>query len=34
MDIRIYRERPSARKVKRSLEQFWADLQAKVGPVG
>jgi hypothetical protein len=27
MDIRIYRERPHARKVKRSLERFWTDLQ-------
>ena len=29
LDIRIYRERPNARKVKRSLEQFWADLQTR-----
>jgi DNA-binding transcriptional LysR family regulator len=34
MDIRIYRERPHARKVKRSLEQFWADLQTRVGATG
>ena len=34
MDIRIYRERPHARKVKRSLEQFWADLHTRVGATG
>ncbi len=27
LDIRIYRERPNARKAKRALEKFWADLQ-------
>jgi LysR family transcriptional regulator, hypochlorite-specific transcription factor HypT len=34
LDIRIYRERPHARKVKRALEQFWSDLQTRVGAVG
>ena len=34
LDIRIYRERPSARKVKRALEQFWADLQGRLGAAG
>jgi LysR family transcriptional regulator, hypochlorite-specific transcription factor HypT len=28
LDIRIYRERPSARKAKGPVEKFWADLQA------
>ena len=36
LDIRIYRERPNARKAKRALEKFWADLQrhlqAKTAP--
>jgi DNA-binding transcriptional LysR family regulator len=27
LDIRIYRERPNARKAKRQLERFWTDLQ-------
>ena len=27
LDIRIYRERPNARKAKRALEKFWTDLQ-------
>ena len=27
LEIRIYRERPSARKAKRQLEKFWSDLQ-------
>jgi DNA-binding transcriptional LysR family regulator len=27
LDIRIYRERPSARKAKGPVEKFWADLQ-------
>ena len=30
MDIRIYRERPNARKAKRALEKFWLDLQQHV----
>jgi DNA-binding transcriptional LysR family regulator len=34
MDIRIYRERPHSRKVKRSLEQFWSDLQNRVVTTG
>jgi len=34
LDIRIYRERPSARKVKRAVEQFWADLQSRPGGAG
>lgn len=28
LDIRIYRERPTARKAKGTLERFWSDLQA------
>jgi DNA-binding transcriptional LysR family regulator len=28
LDIRIYRERPSARKAKGPVEKFWGDLQA------
>jgi LysR family transcriptional regulator, hypochlorite-specific transcription factor HypT len=27
LDIRIYRERPSARRAKGPVEKFWADLQ-------
>jgi len=27
LEIRIYRERPNARKAKRPLEKFWSDLQ-------
>ncbi|MEZ5707078.1 MAG: LysR substrate-binding domain-containing protein [Burkholderiaceae bacterium] len=27
LDIRIYRERPNARKAKRQLEKFWSELQ-------
>ncbi len=27
LEIRIYRERPNARKPKRALEKFWTDLQ-------
>ena len=27
LEIRIYRERPNARKAKRQLDKFWADLQ-------
>jgi hypothetical protein len=27
LDIRIYRERPSARKAKGPVEKFWSDLQ-------
>jgi DNA-binding transcriptional LysR family regulator len=27
LEIRIYRERPNARKAKRQLEKFWGDLQ-------
>jgi DNA-binding transcriptional LysR family regulator len=28
LDIRLYRERPSARKAKGPVEKFWSDLQA------
>jgi hypothetical protein len=27
LDIRIYRERPAARKAKGPVEKFWTDLQ-------
>lgn len=31
LDIRIYRERPAARKPKGPVEQFWNDLSKKLG---
>jgi DNA-binding transcriptional LysR family regulator len=34
LDIRIYRERPNARKAKRALEKFWQDLQTRLGSAG
>jgi LysR family transcriptional regulator, hypochlorite-specific transcription factor HypT len=32
LDIRIYRERPNARKAKRQLERFWGDLTQHLAP--
>jgi len=31
LDIRIYRERPTARKAKGPVEKFWSDLQHRLG---
>ena len=31
LDIRIYRERPAARKAKGPVEKFWSDLQHRLG---
>ncbi|WP_300651305.1 LysR substrate-binding domain-containing protein [Hydrogenophaga sp.] len=31
LDIRIYRERPAARKAKGPVEKFWSDLQQRLG---
>ena len=31
LDIRIYRERPAARKGKGPVEKFWSDLQQRLG---
>jgi LysR family transcriptional regulator, hypochlorite-specific transcription factor HypT len=31
LDIRIYRERPTARKAKGPVEKFWIDLQQRLG---
>jgi LysR family transcriptional regulator, hypochlorite-specific transcription factor HypT len=31
LDIRIYRERPAARKAKGPVEKFWNDLQQRLG---